>query len=85
MTPIVSRRGKPLRNKQVRSRALAVSGQLCTRDVPIGPGWSKSKMMPAPNRPVTPITDAAERQDEIAISPAVIAGSAIFPRSPAKL
>ena len=41
--------------------------------------------MPAPNMPITPITDAAERQDVTAINPAVIDGSAIFPRSPAKL
>ena len=58
---------------------------LCTRAGPIGPARSKSKMMPAPNMPITPIANTAERQDVTAANPAVIDGSVIFPRSPAKL
>ena len=51
----------------------------------IGPDRSSSKMTAAPTRPITPIIDAAECEDITAIRPAVSAGSAIFPRSPAKL
>jgi hypothetical protein len=42
-------------------------------------------MAPAPSNAMMPTAAAAKRQDITAIRPAVTAGSAILPRSPAKL
>jgi hypothetical protein len=86
ITPMISRRGKPLCSSLVQSEALPCSGRIGVRtalaDVT---ARSDSKMAPAANSPITPIAVPLQRQEITAIRHTVIEGNAIFPRSPAKL
>jgi hypothetical protein len=87
ITPIVSRRGKPFRSSVLlRLRPSARSGRLgAPTALADDTVRSHSRIAPAPNSPMIPITDADERQDITAIRQAMIEGIAILPRSPAKL
>src|SRR5258708_7682357 len=86
ITPIVSRRGKPLRSSLVQSGALSCSDRIGVRtalaDVT---ARSDSKMAPAPKSPITPTAVPVQRQEITAIRQAVSQGNAHLPRAAAKL
>ena len=67
-------------------RVFLLAGGASVRSAPpVGARHSKSAMATAPANPIAPTTDAADRQEITTMRPAVIEGSAILPRSPAKL
>jgi hypothetical protein len=84
--PIASSRPNPPRDRSACSQALlSASGTFVRLLDASGIRRSKSPITTAPANPIMPTIDAAERQDITAIRQAVIEGSAILPRSPAKL
>src|SRR5690242_15909859 len=87
ITPIVSKRGKPLPSSLLLLSQPSSGTDRPGRRTVLADGTARndSRIAPAPTSPIIPITDDAERQDMTAIRQAVIEGSAILPRSPAKL
>jgi hypothetical protein len=86
MMPIVSNWRNPRRCRSACSSGLPSAHEASTRSTDErGIPRSKSPIATAPANPIMPTIDAAERQDITVIRPAVIEGSAILPRSPAKL